>query len=344
MAVLTVLGVVLYRYYSVFKPRERQQMKWLVFGLIWSVGLFVALYMFNVYYLGSSQHDKAAYLASVFDKVFVLAAEVIILSVLLAIFSYDLYDVDLFINRALVYSGLIIIAGGICLLSTMFVDSVFGKSGETFINPIWGRPDEQADTLTLVISIVLLVITFNPVRRWLQKIVDERFKSSDFDFAESFYEFTLEMHAFFTMPELSKMLATKSVEQFGVTYASVYLKKQKGKLERIETEPVEKKSVKAAIDSQTLSKLEEGELVFPGVDSPYSLIIPLVLSHGRKFDFVGALVLGPRSDGLRYSDGMLKKLKSFGREIGKVLYIARIQDQSPRFLGRKSISKPAPNK
>jgi len=329
LPMLIVLGVVIYRYHNIFNPVERQQMKWLVFGLIWSVGLFAVYYMFALYYHSSNQYSKAAFFSSVIDKFFLLAVEATVFCVLLAIFRYRLNDIDTLINHAFVYSGLIIVAGAVCLLSTMLVDSSFGKL------------DSQNNVRTLATSMVLIALIFNPARRWLQKFVDEHFGSEEFDLAETFYEFAPEMRAFFTMPELSKILVERSVEQFGVNYASVYLKNKDGNLQHIKTVSTEKKRFKPVIGPQALAKLEEGELVFPGVDSTYSLILPLIFPHGRKSDFVGALVLGQRLDGLGYPTARIKKLKSFGQEAGKVLYTARLQGQSFESPAGKSVSKPA---
>lgn len=328
--ILIVLAVVVYRYHYVFKPVERQQMKWLMFGLIWIVTLLVVCYMFNLYYFGSNQYSRAEYLFQILDKFFLLAAEVTIFCVLLALFRYRLNDIDTLLNHAFVYSGLIIAAGTVYLVSTMLVDSVFG------------RLDDQNSARTLLLFVVLIAITFQPARRWLQKLVDEHFRAEEFDFAEAFYEFAPDMYGFFTMSELSKALAARSVEQFGVTYASVYTKNGNGKLQHAKTEPAEGRKPKSVIDSQGLAKLEAGELVFPAVDSTYSLILPLVLPRGRKPDLIGALVLGQRLNGLVYSTAMINKLKSFGQEVGKVLYTVRLRDQGSKLPARKLTAKRAP--
>jgi len=117
------------------------------------------------------------------------------------------------------------------------------------------------------------------------------------------------MRIYFTLPELSKILATKSVEQFGVASASVFIKNRSGKLKHIKNCRHRKKTPKPVIESQALSELEKGELVIPDLVSAYSIMIPLVLTRSRQSDFIGALMLGPRLNELGYSTEMKKNLK-----------------------------------
>ncbi|HEX9386876.1 MAG TPA: hypothetical protein VF918_11200, partial [Anaerolineales bacterium] len=57
-----------------------------------------------------------------------------------------------------------------------------------------------------------------------------------------------------------------------------------------------------------------------------SLIVPLVVPRSRKPSLLGAMLLGPRLQGLGYSTPMLKSLKKFGEEVGKAFYVAEIRD------------------
>jgi hypothetical protein len=150
-------------------------------------------------------------------------------------------------------------------------------------------------------------------------------KPEGFDFAETFFEFTPEMRTYFTLPELSKILVAKSVEQLGVDYASVFIKNRNGKLQHIDTASIKKKTPKPIIVPQALSELKKGELVVPDLAAAYSTIIPLVLPRNQKPDFIGALVLGSRLNGLGYSTEMKKSLKKLGEEVGKTLYVAQVK-------------------
>jgi hypothetical protein len=120
-------------------------------------------------------------------------------------------------------------------------------------------------------------------------------------------------------------LAEKSVEQMGVTHASVFLKNKSGKLQHIKTASSEKKVTSPVIENQTLIKLKMGELITSDTNSDYSVIVPLVVPRGQRSDFVGALMLGPRLNELGYSFEMKKSLKRFGEEVGISLYVAQVK-------------------
>jgi len=51
-----------------------------------------------------------------------------------------------------------------------------------------------------------------------------------------------------------------------------------------------------------------------------------VVPRSRKPSLLGAMLLGPRLQGLGYSTPMLKSLKKFGEEVGKAFYVAEIRD------------------
>lgn len=315
-----VLGIVVYRYHNTFTPIERQQIKWLVFGLAISMPFAIVLKIFNTYryYLSFRQHNPFAMTGHVIDRVFLIAWLILALSVLLAILRYRLYDVDAFLNRALVYGSLIVIAGVICLSTIIFIDFTIG--GNTQGN--------QKVFFIIPIAVFLIVVTFKPARFWLRKFADGWIKPERLNFAEAFPEFTPELRVYFTISNLSKILVTKSVEQLGVAYASLFIKNKDGKLQHIRTVSAVKKTPKPAINPQTLSELKKGEIIVPAVASAYSIMIPLVLPRGSKPDLIGALMLGPRLNGLGYSTEMKKDLKEYGKEVGKALYMAQVRKRN----------------
>lgn len=309
-----VLATIVYRYHHTFMPAERQQAKWFIFGLVLSAGPTLVIFAFNLYYYSSNQYGEAYVISSFLDGLFLLELAAIVASVVLALLRYRLVDVDLLINRALVYGGLITMAGAACLLAIAFIDFTLGQISEN-----------QKAFMVIPISAFLFAAAFKPAHFRLQIFVDKYIKPDKFDFAETFFEFSPEMRIHFTLPELSEILATKSVEQLGVAHASVFLKNRNGKLQHARTASISKKAPKLSIESKALSELEKGNLVIPDLASAYSIIIPLVLPRTRKPDFIGALMLGSRMNELGYSTEMKKSLQKLGEEIGKTLYFAQIR-------------------
>ena len=109
LALCVVAVVILIRSYRASTSREcRDQIKWVLLGLIMGLGPFMLLYQFpRVLGLSPPLGEEAA------SAFFVLLP----LALAFTILKYKLMDVDLIINRSLVYSFLTMVTVGIYLLS-----------------------------------------------------------------------------------------------------------------------------------------------------------------------------------------------------------------------------------
>ena len=90
-------------------------------------------------------------------------------SVGIAIFRYRLYDIDILINRTLVYGALT------ALLVAVYVGSVVSLQGA--LRALTG----QESQLAVVASTLLIAAIFNPLRRRVQAFVDRRFYRRKYD-------------------------------------------------------------------------------------------------------------------------------------------------------------------
>jgi hypothetical protein len=105
----------------------------------------------------------------IWPVLFLAGASTIPVAVGIAILRYRLYDIDLLINRTLVYGSLtaILLAGyfgGIVVLQRLFV----ALTG-------------QQSTLAVVASTLIIAALFNPLRRRVQNFVDRRFYRRKYD-------------------------------------------------------------------------------------------------------------------------------------------------------------------
>lgn len=180
-SLLIVLGNIVYRYLRALSPVEKQQVKWLAFGLVVGEASLITSYIFLAYFFNTIQIDwehlaiisvdntRGSYLDLVFsviDKLLLLEAIVLALCAFLALRRYRLDDVDTYINRALVYGGLAIIAGALFSLIASSIDQTLGRDSL-----------KLNGFLSIVIWVVLIAAAYNPVRTWLQKLANEYFPS-----------------------------------------------------------------------------------------------------------------------------------------------------------------------
>lgn len=151
-----------YRYRHVSGPIERQQTKWVVFGITAAVGgFFVGVLLALI--LASFGFSGLLFRQTILTAVY-LAMLLMPLSFAFAILRSRLWDIDLIINRTLVYVPLTaILAGLFAAVITLSQKLSIAFTGE------------QSDLAT-VLTTLIVVATFTPVKDRLQQLVDKRFK------------------------------------------------------------------------------------------------------------------------------------------------------------------------
>jgi hypothetical protein len=142
---------------------ERQQIKWFAYAAAATVmGLVLA-------YIIPDVIDVPLWFERIGHAIFLLLIPAIPISIGIAILKYRLYDIDLLINRTLVYGSLTatlvaLYFGGIVVLQRIFV----ALTGET-------------STLAVVASTLAIAALFNPLRRRIQSFIDRRFYRRKYD-------------------------------------------------------------------------------------------------------------------------------------------------------------------
>lgn len=101
--------------------------------------------------------------------IFTTAGTAIPIAIGIAILRYRLYDIDLIINRTLVYGS----------LTTLLVLVYFG--GVVGLQYVFRTVTGQGSTLAVVASTLAIAALFSPLRRWVQVFVDRRFYRRKYD-------------------------------------------------------------------------------------------------------------------------------------------------------------------
>lgn len=141
---------------------HRLQLKWLLYSLVLGVGYAVFSGLVNL--IPGFDNSAGSWLDSVLIAILFASVPVVIA---IAILSHRLYDIDLVINRTLVYGLLTLTLGAV------FVAGVVGI-------PLVAPLGEQSD-LAVAGSTLVVAALFNPMRRRLQAVVDRRFYRSRYD-------------------------------------------------------------------------------------------------------------------------------------------------------------------
>jgi len=113
---------------------------------------------------------------------FIVFFEGLWIAIAVAILRYRLYEIDLLINRTLVYASLT------ASLAVVYLGSVVVLQG-LFRTPTGGGPTGGGSQLAVVASTLAIAALFNPLRRRVQAFVDRRFYRRKYDAARTLDDF-----------------------------------------------------------------------------------------------------------------------------------------------------------
>ncbi len=183
---------------------ERQQLKWLVYAALWAALAFFAAWV------GVFINNPVLMSAVTFD----LCLLGIPVAMGIAILRHRLFDIDLIINRTLVYGSLTAILAAVyfgCVLGAQAV--VKTLTGQTRPNP-----------LVIVLSTLLIAALFAPLRRRLQAGIDRRFYRRKYDAAKTLAGFSATLRSQVDLTELQEHLLAVTQETMQPAQVSLWLR------------------------------------------------------------------------------------------------------------------------
>ena len=201
---LSLVIAQVYRYRRVSTPIQRQQTKWVVYSMAVSLTAVVAL-------LAIFQPLPGSLLSSL-DIIANLLLTLIPISLAIAIQRYRLYDIDILINRTLVYGTLtalvfLIYVGSILLLQFLL---------HGIIN--------QNNDVAIVISTLVIAALFQRLRHRIQAIIDRRFYRRKYDAARTLSAFSGTLRNEVDLTQLSEHLVAVVEETMQPKSISLWLR------------------------------------------------------------------------------------------------------------------------
>jgi hypothetical protein len=210
---LSLVGIQLYRYWRVSTPVERQQTKWVLFGFVLLLlivfGLNLPAIIFPELNQPNSLYSLVGNLVGTFSLILLLPFFFAI-----AILGYRLYDIDVLINRTLVYGTLTTI------LILIYVSLVFTLQSLT--HALTGQAGENP--VLIVTSTLVIAALFQPLRRRIQALIDRRFYRRKYDAAKTLAAFHATLRQKVDLEQLREELLTVVQQTMQPTHVSLWLR------------------------------------------------------------------------------------------------------------------------
>ncbi len=209
--VLGMIGSQVYRYRSVSTPNQRRQTKWVVFGTTLALSLLLAV-VAPLFLFAPGVAQASPFVLLLVGNVLPLIMVLIPLSVGVAMLRSGLFDIDVVINRALVYGPLT------ATLVFLYLGGVV--SLQYALRALTG----QESQLAVVVSTLVIAALFNPLRRRIQSLIDRRFYRRKYDAAKTLEAFSTKLRDETDLNALSAELVGVVREAMQPTHVSLWLR------------------------------------------------------------------------------------------------------------------------
>jgi hypothetical protein len=194
----------------------REQIKWIALaasfvGLAF-LGTILSMLLFAPEAITGGGDTPPPLWLELLQYVIVLSFVSVSVAIGFAVLKYRLYNIDILINRTLVYGPLTatlvaLYFGGIVVLQRLFV-------------VLTG----QQSTLAVVASTLAIAVLFNPLRQRIQGFVDRRFYGSKYDAVKTLEAFSAKLRGETDLEALNSDLVGVVVEAMQPAHVSLWLR------------------------------------------------------------------------------------------------------------------------
>jgi hypothetical protein len=198
----------LYRYLRVSNQVERQQTKWVAFSfIVFGTASFVGTAVAH-----SQPIQQVGLLYLLITSLFTCLYLIVPLSFGVAILRYRLWDIDIIINRTLVYGSLT------ALLALLYFGLIF------VLQSLFQGLFKQNNAVAIVVSTLVIAALFQPLRHRIQRFIDRRFYRSKYDAAKTLEAFSATLRNEVDLGQLREHLLDVVQETMQPAHVSLWLR------------------------------------------------------------------------------------------------------------------------
>jgi hypothetical protein len=209
-----LVAVQLYRYQRVSSPMQQQQTKWVVFGSTLPITVYIGGTVLSLIFPALNEPS------SLYGAPYQLALNAITFGLLLliplsfgfAMLRSRLWEIDVLINRTLVYGTLTVIVTGV------YVGLIIGLSG------LLRGIIRQDNSVAIVLSTLAIVVLFEPLRSRIQTMIDRRFYRRKYDAVKTVAAFSTTLRQEVDLNQLREQLLAVVQETMQPSHVSLWLR------------------------------------------------------------------------------------------------------------------------
>ncbi len=310
---LVTIGHTVHTYLTTRQAGVRNQIRWLIWGL--AVGTTPWLLFYNVAFIvvGKPLLPLGAVLVPLI---------LIPIALIFSIARYGLMAIDTLINRSLVYGVLTLVLVTVNLGVATFLSDAWSKAG-----------GESGETVIVIISTLVAVLTFSAVRKWLQGWIDRIFFRGRLNFENLLREMGERLTTTLVFDNLATLLTEYIPTRLELTGAFLFTVQpaQSGfaahppipfSLEQCHPFI---QQLRQAGNPVVISQFRPGApALTPAIDALSQTGIEVCLPLRRAEKLIGVYALGHKKSGDLYDDRELDILILLGHQISAALENTRL--------------------
>jgi signal transduction histidine kinase len=286
----------LYRYFRVATPIERQQLKWVIVGLaafvITGAMLLVPLNSLLASRAASMDPALALVFSTILDLLYRIISLFVPVAIVIAVLRYRLWDIDILINRTLVYGALTGIIVSAFVIMVGFLSILFQSSGNSII---------------AIIATGLVALLFNPLRQRLQRAVNRFMYGARDEPYTALSRLGRQLKSTLAPEAVLPTVVTTVRDVLKLPYVAIYLQQ-------------DSHGYKIVAESASPSvRMQDGSIHVPGMNRE-GRCIPLI----HQGETLGYIVLGPRAPNEAFSSTDLHLLEDLAPQVGVAVHAVRL--------------------
>jgi hypothetical protein len=202
-------AVLYWRYQHLFTHAQKQQTKWMLYGLV----PFYLIYILYGAFQSIPALNTPSSLYLDIGPIFILLIHLMIpLGVGIAMLRYRLWDIDVLINRTLVY--------GLLTATLLLIYLILVFAGQALVAHIFG----SNNGVVLVVSTLVVAGLFQPLRSRVQQQVDRRFYRRKYDAAKTLAAFSATLRSEVDLDQLRGHLLSIVQETMQPAHITLWLR------------------------------------------------------------------------------------------------------------------------